>query len=512
MTIAITGNIILDAAARKGVAASKKEAARAKSTAKKSSKGGKFKGSGRAGRAAACRPAKGITAKRFKRKSSGSATAKYGLKQGAELIACNCGYDISTIAIGLAPKMRPEIKDQIERLSFSTPASSGKATSEEWRTREEFIRREIGIDESFSYCVSRHTDAEHDHIHLDFNRVSDVGKLWKDNQIGLRLAVLEEKIEKRFALKLTAREDFVTHGNISKKVVERAMREQVQPAFLQIQTAIQKAARDNPSVLTFIRRLADQGITARPNMKKGELNGFGYKKDEQLFTGKQLGANWSQLKELVTYVKNEHALALADHKRNLDEGKARPSQQDKPAESKLVENSGGQPKMEGAQRQSIETTQNSTGKPIKEKQSNRQDGNLPANPRHDGRYSVNHFDLVTVRVRAKMFPRRDDVIAKLKTIKGNQQLMAQRLAAIIEKYDYTKEAMATEFLQEFEATSEAVTFFNGHVPDVLSATIKHITEPFEKARQNKASAQFQGNQQRAELQKKSGFNVPSMQP
>lgn len=508
MTIAVTGNMIVDAAARKGLAASKKEAARAKSAAKKSSKGGKFKGAGRAGRAAACRAAKGIVAKRFNRKNSGKDTAKYGLKAGAELIACNCGYDIPTIATGLAPKMRPEIKDQIERLSFSTPASSGKATTEEWRKREEFIRREIGIDDSFNYCVSRHTDAEHDHIHLDFNRVSDEGKLWKDNQIGLRLAALEEKIEKRFALKLVAREDFITHGNISKKVVERAMREQMQPAFLQIQAAIQKAARDKPSVLTFISRLADQGISARPNMKQGELNGFGYKKDEQLFTGKQLGANWNQLREVVTYVKDEHASALADLKRNLDEGKSRPESSIDTKEPTAMPASGSEWQVERTQRSASSPTKKTSQQHTAASQPDRKSQTLPIRTSAAERLAELHARMDARRIKYKA------IRTKLKVIPTTDHKLAESFAATLDP-SLTEIEVAASFFRQHNASMPAIKMIDSHLNltiDQRAALLMPYREQIKsKEAYNKRMGDAEVLYQNTESQHSSTkFDIPSM--
>lgn len=335
MTIAKTGNKILDGLAR---AKAKNDAAEraAKSKAKrgagkggKSAKAGKFKGAGKAGRAAARRSAKGILAKFNKKGSNAAGAAGYGLKDGADLIATNAGFDKESIAQGLSVKMRFDIKNQIVHMTFSTPASSGKASTNEWVKRVEFIRRELGVDDSYAYFVSRHNDAEHDHIHLFFNRVSDLGKVWKDNQIGLRLASLEQKIEKKFSLKLTKREDFLTVGNISKKTVERTTRLGVQPAFIQIQSAIIEAKKDRPDLMTYISRLADQGIAVRPNLQLGELNGLGYKLDGQSFTGKQLGANWAELKNEVIYDTGEHAETLTNLKRLVEEGVRRPERADK---------------------------------------------------------------------------------------------------------------------------------------------------------------------------------------
>jgi len=326
MTIGKTGNRIVDRLA-KDKARNQAEERKAVESAKKAGrrgKGGKFRGAGKAGRAAARRPAKGISAKYIGKAGSAGKVVNYGLKEGAELIASNCGFDIPTISAGLAPRLRKDIQKQIVRMSFSTPSTSGKATSNKWRDRVDFIRSKLGIDDSFSYCASRHTDAEHDHIHLDFNRVSDVGELWSDSLIGLRLAKLEQQIEHKFALKLTRREDFVTHGNINKKSVERAQRLQEQPAFSVIQTAIKAAAQGKPDVLTFIQRMADCGIAVRPNLKQFELNGFGYRYGYQKFTGKQLGLNWTELKEMVIYEPNEHLEILADIKREIDAGTARP--------------------------------------------------------------------------------------------------------------------------------------------------------------------------------------------
>lgn len=357
MTIAKTGNKILDDLARakaRNDAAERSAKARGKRSsgrAGKSVKAGKFRGAGRAGRAAAKRAGKGISAKYNKKGSNAKGAVSYALKDGADLIATNCGFDLPSMSAGLSKKLRSDIKDQIVHMSFSTPSTSGKASAIEWANRIEFIRRELKIDDSYSFVATRHNDAEHDHVHLFFNRISDVGERWKDNQIGLRLASLEQKIEKKFSLKLTRREDFVTVGNMSKKSIEKSSRRSdVQPVFLEIQTAIMLAKRDKPDVLTFVSRLADAGIAVRPNLQAGELAGFGYMKDGQSYTGKKLGANWAELKTEVTYVADEHFETLTNLKQLVSQGRARPARATESLERSGSALQGGNPEMERARR------------------------------------------------------------------------------------------------------------------------------------------------------------------
>lgn len=354
MTIAKTGNRIVDAQARRGAAEAKREAGRAKSASKKSGGGGgrkaRFSGAIRAGKSANSRAAKGMKAKYLGKGKSAGGAVDYSMKDDAELIESNCGFDRTSITDGLSPKQRSEIKDQIVHMSFSTPANAGKATAEQWRDRVEFIRKSIGLDDSFAFAAFRHNDTDNDHIHLLFNRVNDQGNLWKDNQIAWRLAALEQRLEQKFDLKLTAREDFQKRGNMNKKTYEMACRTGVEPDFLFVQKAIIKAKEDKPDVITFIGRLADQGIAVRPNLKQGELNGFGYGKDGHNFTGKALGVNWSELKKEVTYVTAQHYETLASLKQHIDAGATRPTQQVGPAAPTPAATPSNEPRTERADR------------------------------------------------------------------------------------------------------------------------------------------------------------------
>jgi len=157
---------------------------------------------------------------------------------------------------------------------------------------------------------------------------------------------------------------FVTHGNINKKSVERAQRLQEQPAFFVIQTAIKAAAQGRPDVLTFVRRMADCGIAVRPNLKQNELNGFGYQYGEQKFTGKQLGLNWMELKERVIYEPNEHLEILADIKREIDAGTARPDRAGFGASTEIGVTNGEQASVERSSR--AEADKNRDAKPTRQ--------------------------------------------------------------------------------------------------------------------------------------------------
>ena len=248
----------------------------------------------------------------------------YGLdKEGAEIIISNCGHDLISIKQGLtrAVKNSLRVKNKACHLTISLPPITAPRTADQWRDIIEMTRQQLGLHDGFSYVAVRHTDTNNDHIHLIFSKISDEGKTWRDSNIRYKLPPLEKMLTEKFDLPPTPANQYATKGHINKNEIEWKIREGEQPPSVYIRNAITKAL-NHTDVLLFIKSLADAGITVRPNIKEGELNGFGYSYGGISYTGKSLGANWSDLKKVISYDKNIHLDAITQLKREIDDRKA----------------------------------------------------------------------------------------------------------------------------------------------------------------------------------------------
>lgn len=327
MTIARTGNKVVDDLARASAANQRKEAA-IKAKAARASKASARMCKVNAGRSAIRSGAvrgRGIVAKMHKSGKAASGLLSYCLdKVEATLISSNCGTNKTEIAndIMRCAALR-NIKEPVGHISLSLP--HGQTPSHEtWRAMVDVVRDQIGLDDSFSFAAILHDDA-HQNLHIPFSRVSDTGKVFNDYRLGLRLAAVEDVIEDKFGLKLIQVNRINPLPNLGKPEVERAIRLGIQPDRMQLHQIAMWATQGRPSVLEFIAKVAEKGVVVRPNISQtGKLNGFSFSMLESPhveFKGSQIGLSWSKLQKIgVRYDKNSEFEALAKHVEKLGKG------------------------------------------------------------------------------------------------------------------------------------------------------------------------------------------------
>jgi len=250
--------------------------------------------------------------------------ADYALdKSGAEIIMSNCGHDTISIKRGLenAIKKNNRVKHKACHLSISLPPTTVPRTSDQWREITDRTRQELGLHDGFAYAVIRHADTDNDHIHLIFSKISDVGKTWRDGNIRFKCGPLEQLITSEFNLPPTPADQYTTTGHINKNELEWKNRIGELPPSLYIRNVIDGATREKIDIQDFIAALAGEGITVRPNLKQGELNGLGYSYNGISYTGKAIGWNWKELKGKVCYDQHRDCEIITELKQQIDSGK-----------------------------------------------------------------------------------------------------------------------------------------------------------------------------------------------
>lgn len=326
MTLAKTGSRITDQLARASKANQAKEAA-AKSKAAKAAKAAKAGSRGRkikAGRnAIKSGRGRGIAAQVQKSGSGFGGLLNYAIdKPEAQIVASNCGFEKDAI---LKDMMRcaslRKIKNAVGHITFSV-APDTVLSNEKWRELVDFAREEIELDDSHSYIAVRHHDADHDHIHIVFCRVSDQGQIHNDYSLGIQMAGLEDLIEDKFNLPLRPVDR--SKINFKKGEVEKSLSSNIQPERMQLNQIVMHASTGKPSVTEFIARCAQGGVVVRPNIAStGKLNGFAFSLVDSgvEFKGSKIGCGWSQLQKIgVHYEQDAEASALANLSRQLEQG------------------------------------------------------------------------------------------------------------------------------------------------------------------------------------------------
>jgi len=95
-------------------------------------------------------------------------------------------------------RLRPNLNKAVLHVSLSA-APGEKLTDEQWREIGREYLRGMGLDNN-QYVMTRHTDTEHEHIHILANRIRFDGEVTTDSHDYRRQEVLMRKVEKDYAL------------------------------------------------------------------------------------------------------------------------------------------------------------------------------------------------------------------------------------------------------------------------------------------------------------------------
>jgi hypothetical protein len=166
------------------------------------------------------------------------------------------------------------------------------------------------------YVVYRHTDRDHDHIHVIASRVRLTdGTAVRDSWQYRRSEVLIRQLEQEFGLQQThssweRQERSPTTGEIrrSRRTGEPSKR-------VELQRAVREALQQCQSLESFIEALALQGVSVRLRRSvSGKIQGISYELDGIAFQGRKLGKDYTWQSIEATLENNGAAIALGEPK------------------------------------------------------------------------------------------------------------------------------------------------------------------------------------------------------
>jgi hypothetical protein len=154
------------------------------------------------------------------------------------------------------------------------------------------------------YVIYRHTDKDHDHIHIIASRIRITdGSVVSDAWNYRRSETVLRQLEQEFELFQTSGSRGKSKRSPSTGEIRRQKRTGEVNKRSQLQKVIEQSLKDNPSLDEFIRRLTAKGVSVRlRKSKEGKIEGISYKLDDVAFQGRQLGRDyaWTNLKSFLT--------------------------------------------------------------------------------------------------------------------------------------------------------------------------------------------------------------------
>ena len=226
-------------------------------------------------------------------------------KSGAKLISSNMAQkepENLAFEFRLSSNLRKQVTKCVYHASLSVSPSE-KLTDQKWVEIAHAYLKGMEFDEN-QYVIYRHTDTEHDHIHIIANRIRVTdGSAVSDSWNYRRSEVLVRQLERQFELSPTQCSWEKSKRSPSTGEMRRQKRTGEINKRSQIQNGIEQSLADNPTLVEFIGRLKEKGISVRlKKSKEDKIEGSSYGLEGLAFQGRQLGKKytWTSLETLLT--------------------------------------------------------------------------------------------------------------------------------------------------------------------------------------------------------------------
>lgn len=192
----------------------------------------------------------------------------------------------------VASQLNPKLKKMVYHASLSLPKTEA-ISDEQWGAIATDYLDAMGFSGS-QYVIYRHTDRDHDHIHIVASRIrltdgSTVSDSWDYRRGEEVMRTLEQKYQLSPVPNSHEQEKHAPTTGEQRQFT----RTQKPGVRVRLQTLIDLATQDQPTLPTFTQRLEEQGVEVRLRRTQQQVNGISYALDGIAFSGTQLGKAYS---------------------------------------------------------------------------------------------------------------------------------------------------------------------------------------------------------------------------
>ena len=222
----------------------------------------------------------------------------------------------------LVRRLRPDAIRPVWHCSLSVPKGE-KLSADAWKSMCKAFMKKMGFSDFHPYVVVRHSDTDHDHVHIIASRIGIDSKLWH-GKWEVRTAIeATQVLEKEHGLTITKglsleRSSKKNPSNAEVQISEKTGEE---PPRVRLQRWVDELVLTRPTALKFAEMLRDRGVTVRANIAStGTMNGFSFAVDGIAFKGSDLGKSytWAGLQARgVTYDQKRDA-GLSEYRAGVE--------------------------------------------------------------------------------------------------------------------------------------------------------------------------------------------------
>ncbi|MEG3925670.1 MULTISPECIES: relaxase/mobilization nuclease domain-containing protein [unclassified Microcoleus] len=217
-------------------------------------------------------------------------------KKDATLIGGTmCGQTPEELAaeFGIARQLRPNLKVAVFHATLSVDSTEKLEDSEEndrrWLAIAANYMKAMEFDNN-QYAVVKHSDTEHDHIHIVASRICLDGGVVDDSWDYYKSQETIRQLERNYNLE-TVTPSWETDKRAQTTGEHRQLKNKGNKSVrVQLQDLIDEVTQDNPSMPEFVERLQQQAVEVQVKTTQSELSqGISYKIDGVALSGTQLG-------------------------------------------------------------------------------------------------------------------------------------------------------------------------------------------------------------------------------
>lgn len=243
--------------------------------------------------------------------------AEYDIeKEGGKIIDTNmAGENPRELAkeFGEIRKIRRNLRKAVLHVSLSA-APGEKFTDDQWRDIGKRYMDGMGLEKN-QFVTTRHTDTEHEHIHILANRIRFDGSVTSDSQDYKRQEVIMRELERDYGLQRVAPSREAQRKAPTKGEIERGIRIDQPSVKQQLQQLCDSAAKNCPSITRYQERLEAAGVELIPvaQLEGAKLSGLSYRLGGVIMKGSDLGKGYSAAglaKRGVTYERDRDFAAV----------------------------------------------------------------------------------------------------------------------------------------------------------------------------------------------------------
>jgi len=208
-----------------------------------------------------------------------------------------CGQTPEELAaeFAIARQLRPNLKVAVFHATLSVDSTEKLEDSEEndqrWLAIAANYMKAMEFDNN-QYAVVKHSDTEHDHIHIVASRICLDGGVVDDSWDYYKSQETIRQLERNYNLE-TVTPSWETDKRAQTTGEHRQLKSKGNKSVrVQLQDLIDEVTQDNPSMPEFVERLQQQGVEVQVRLTRtgiGFSKGISYNLDGVALSGNQLG-------------------------------------------------------------------------------------------------------------------------------------------------------------------------------------------------------------------------------